>query len=160
MSNWGIKNGRPSLIIFFVILGTSFWILYDATKIGARKGLVKGIGDMGPWGWFFSNLLLFIIAFPIYLYYRKKIKAAVIGASQKMGDLTDADLTKIYIFEGKFIQNNSFHPISPKDGEYAGGIGTLDDWIMDNDGHWKSKGIKTLRVRDMKTGRVLYERDL
>ena len=123
-------------------------------KNWCQKGTRKRDWRHGALGLVFFQLASF------YYCFSNLLKSAVIGASQKMGDLTDADLTKIYIFEGKFIQNNSFHPISPKDGEYAGGIGTLDDWIMDNDGHWKSKGIKTLRVRDMKTGRVLYERDL
>lgn len=63
--------------IFLIILGTSIWVLYDTKKIGVRKGLVKGIGNMGPWGWFFSTLGLFFISFPVYLYYRDKFKIAV-----------------------------------------------------------------------------------
>jgi len=61
-------------IILLVILGTSIWVFFDARAIGVKKGLVKGLGDMGPWGWFFVTLLLWIIGFPAYLAMRGKYK--------------------------------------------------------------------------------------
>lgn len=56
------------------VLGTSIWVLFDAKTIGVRKGLVKGFFDMGPWGWFFSCLIFWIIAFPIYVAKRGEFK--------------------------------------------------------------------------------------
>ena len=56
------------------ILGTSIWVLFDAKTIGVRKGLVKGFFDMGRWGWFFSCLMVWIIAFPIYVAKRGEFK--------------------------------------------------------------------------------------
>jgi hypothetical protein len=49
------------------MIGTSIWVLFDAKSIGVQKGQMKGIGNMGPWGWFFCSLLLWIVAFPVYL---------------------------------------------------------------------------------------------
>jgi len=59
-----------------VILGTSIWVYFDARALGVRKGLVTGLGNMGPWSWFFVCLLLWIIGFPAYLAMRGKYKAA------------------------------------------------------------------------------------
>ena len=61
-------------IILLVILGTSIWVFFDARAIGVKKGLIKGMVDMGPWGWFFVTLLLWIIGFPAYLAMRGKYK--------------------------------------------------------------------------------------
>lgn len=62
------------VIIMLVILGTSIWVFFDARAIGVRKGQVKGLANMGPWGWFFVCLLLWIIGFPAYLATRGKFK--------------------------------------------------------------------------------------
>jgi hypothetical protein len=61
-------------IILLVILGTSIWVFFDARAIGVKKGLVKGVVVMGPWGWFFVTLFLWIIGFPAYLAMRGKYK--------------------------------------------------------------------------------------
>jgi hypothetical protein len=61
-------------IILLVILGTSIWVLFDARAIGVKKGMVKGLANMGPWGWFFVTLFLWIVGFPAYLAMRGKYK--------------------------------------------------------------------------------------
>lgn len=61
-------------IIMLVIFGTSIWVFFDARSIGVKKGQVKGLVDMGPLGWFFVTLLLWIIGFPAYLATRNKYK--------------------------------------------------------------------------------------
>ncbi|WP_036221231.1 FxLYD domain-containing protein [Mesoaciditoga lauensis] len=61
-------------LLGLLVLGTSIWVLVDAKTIGVRKGLVKGFFDIGPWGWFFSCLLIWIIAFPIYIAKRGEFK--------------------------------------------------------------------------------------
>lgn len=63
-------------LMWLIFLGTSIWVWVDASDIGAKKGLVKGIFDMGPLAWFLCCLLVWIIAFPIYLAKRGTIKAA------------------------------------------------------------------------------------
>ena len=62
--------------MIYLILLSSLWVLYDAHKIGARKGLIKGIADIGPVAWFVVCLFLWIIGFPMYLIKRSEIKAA------------------------------------------------------------------------------------
>jgi hypothetical protein len=52
---------------WIILLGSAGWVLYDAKKIGVKKGLISGLGNMGPWAWFFATLFLWIIAFPMYL---------------------------------------------------------------------------------------------
>ena len=63
-------------IFLLIVVGTSIWVVFDAKSIGVKKGQVKGIFDMGPWGWFFVCLFLWIIGFPAYLAMRGKYKAA------------------------------------------------------------------------------------
>lgn len=65
------------LMIMLVVVGTSIWVLIDSTSIGAKKGLLKGVCDMGPGGWFISSLALWIIGFPMYLSNRQRIIDAV-----------------------------------------------------------------------------------
>jgi hypothetical protein len=61
-------------IILLAVLGTSIWVFFDARAIGVKKGMVKGLVDMGTWGWFFVCLLLWIVGFPAYLAMRGKYK--------------------------------------------------------------------------------------
>ena len=61
-------------IVKLVMLGTSIWVFFDAKKIGIKRGQVKGLAGMGPWGWFLSCILLWIIAFPFYLAKRSYLK--------------------------------------------------------------------------------------
>lgn len=63
-------------IVILVVIGTSIWVLCDAISIGVKKGQVKGFGDMGPVGWFFACLLLWIVGFPLYLAKRSEFKIA------------------------------------------------------------------------------------
>lgn len=62
--------------VFLLVIGTSIWVLIDAKAIGVRKGQISGLGNMGPWGWFFGCLLLWIIGFPLYLAKRNEFKRA------------------------------------------------------------------------------------
>jgi hypothetical protein len=68
-------------VVLLVVIGTSIWVAIDASHIGARRGLIKGSGNMGPAGWFLCCLLLWIIGFPVYLAKRSEIKAAAQAAS-------------------------------------------------------------------------------
>ncbi len=62
--------------VFLVVVATSIWVFVDAKSIGVKKGQISGIADMGPWGWFWVCLLLWIIGFPFYLAKRSEYKAA------------------------------------------------------------------------------------
>jgi hypothetical protein len=61
-------------IVWLIVIITSIWVLIDAKKIGVKKGQIKGLADIGPWGWFFVCLLLWIIGFPFYLLKRGELK--------------------------------------------------------------------------------------
>jgi uncharacterized membrane protein len=63
-------------LVFLTVIGTSLWVLFDSVSIGVKKGGIKGFFDMGPAGWFFSCLLLWIVAFPVYLAKRSEYKQA------------------------------------------------------------------------------------
>jgi hypothetical protein len=65
------------LIILLVVVGTSIWVVADASHIGVRKGLVTGVCDMGPAGWVIACLLLWIVAFPMYLAKRAAFVEAI-----------------------------------------------------------------------------------
>jgi hypothetical protein len=62
-----------TLFLIFVI-GSSVWVYFDAKSIGIKKGQVTGLANMGPVGWFFVTLLLWIVGFPAYLAMRGKFK--------------------------------------------------------------------------------------
>ena len=62
---------------FLFLIVCSLWVLIDARAIGVRPGLVKGLGNMGPGSWSVLTFMIWIIAFPCYLYYRPKFKRAV-----------------------------------------------------------------------------------
>ena len=63
--------------ILILIVATSIWVLVDAKTIGVKKGLVKGIADMGSATWFVACLLIWIIAFPLYLAKRGEFKRLI-----------------------------------------------------------------------------------
>jgi hypothetical protein len=63
-----------SYLLWVVVIGTSIWVYFDAKAIGVKKGQVKGIADMGAWGWLLACFLLWIVAFPLYLGNREKFK--------------------------------------------------------------------------------------
>jgi hypothetical protein len=61
-------------IVLIIVLATSIWVLVDAKTIGVKKGQISGVANMGPGGWFFVCLLLWIVGFPFYLAKRGEFK--------------------------------------------------------------------------------------
>ena len=74
------------LVSLVIVVLSSFWVLIDSIQLGARKGLLgEGLLDMGPAGWFFVCLGMWIIGFPAYLIKRSDIKAASLRALEGDG---------------------------------------------------------------------------
>jgi hypothetical protein len=67
-------NALIWIVIWIVVIASSSWVLVDARSIGVQKGQIRGIANMGPVGWFFACLLLWIIGFPMYLAKRPEYK--------------------------------------------------------------------------------------
>jgi hypothetical protein len=65
------------MLIVLLFWISAIWVFFDAKSIGVKKGLITGLGNMGPVGWFFVTLLLWIVGFPMYLYYRGDFKKAL-----------------------------------------------------------------------------------
>lgn len=61
-------------IFWVIVIATSIWVLVDAKTIGVKKGQIQGMGNLGPLGWFFGCLLLWIVCFPFYLAKRGEFK--------------------------------------------------------------------------------------
>lgn len=72
-------------VIILVWIVTSVWVGFDAKSIGARKGLLTGIADMGPLGWFGATLIVWVIGFPLYLANRSRIKEAALRRPIRRG---------------------------------------------------------------------------
>jgi tetratricopeptide (TPR) repeat protein len=98
-------------------IGISLWVLYDAKQIGVRKGLIKGLGNMGPWGWYIACLLLWIVVLPFYLYKRNEfIKInlltpkdieAIEANDQKTESLSVTQKRRVITTEQKNIYKNA-----------------------------------------------------
>jgi hypothetical protein len=69
-------------LFWIIVITTSVWVLIDAKTIGVKKGQIQGMGNLGPWGWFFACLLLWIIGFPFYLAKRSEFKRINSGLSE------------------------------------------------------------------------------
>ena len=53
---------------YLVVIGTTIWVAFDTKKIGVKAGrLGGGFFDVGRWTWVFACLILWIVAFPVYL---------------------------------------------------------------------------------------------
>lgn len=70
---------------WLIVVGTSIWAGIDSARLGARRGLVPGFWNLGPAGWFFGCLLLWIVGFPGYLFNRGRIKEAAERAASGSG---------------------------------------------------------------------------
>ena len=60
--------------MWLLVIGSSIWVFFDANTIGVKKGQVSGIADMSPVGWLAGCLLLWIVAFPLYLSKRSEFQ--------------------------------------------------------------------------------------
>ena len=81
-----------AILMLFVVIGTSIWVLIDAKSIGVKKGQIKGIADMSPLGWFFVVLGLWIVGFPAYLLKREEYKR-LNGLAQSNADVAGPGMT-------------------------------------------------------------------
>lgn len=70
-------------IMGLVVLASAIWMAVDSSQLGYDKRDIRGIAAMGPAGWFFCGLLLWIVAFPLYLVKRGELKAA--GEMRRQG---------------------------------------------------------------------------
>ena len=65
-------------LVFLIVLGTAIWVLVDAKSLGfGTRQFDSGKVESGPWVWFLGCLLLWIVAFPMYLVKRGKYKRLV-----------------------------------------------------------------------------------
>lgn len=62
-------------LLWLVVMASSIWMGVDAAKLGYDQREVPGF-SMSPVGWFFVGLLLWFIAFPLYLTKRTELKAS------------------------------------------------------------------------------------
>ncbi len=76
-------------IVVLVVVVSSVWVFMDARAIGAGKDNSTGFLSMGPTGWAFSCLLLWIVSFPLYLMQRSKIKNVSQGGLQTVEDIKE-----------------------------------------------------------------------
>ncbi len=91
------------MLIFLLVIGTSVWVLFDAKALGVKKGQISGIANMGPTAWFFGCLLLWIVAFPLYLTKRDDFKRANGQDAGKGRIKTQAGWVVVLIVIGIFI---------------------------------------------------------
>ena len=91
--------------IWLVIIATSIWVVVDAKSIGVKSGQIKGLGNMGPWGWFFACLLFWILGFPFYLAKRGEFKRINSAPPLAMASNHSTGMMKKCPFCAEDIQN-------------------------------------------------------
>ena len=76
-----MENAAGAGIVTLLIVGaallvfvTSIWVFIDATNIGVKAEQIPGVAGMGPGGWLFACLGIWIVAFPYYLSVRDEYK--------------------------------------------------------------------------------------
>ncbi len=69
------------MLTILIVIGTSIAVLLDAKKIGLRSKMLPGVLGSGPWGWFLGSLFVWIIVFPLYLFYARPRYAKAISAT-------------------------------------------------------------------------------
>lgn len=62
-------------LLWLVVMASSIWMGVDSAKLGYDQREVPGF-SMSPAGWFFVGLLLWFVAFPLYLTKRTELKAS------------------------------------------------------------------------------------
>jgi hypothetical protein len=63
--------------LMLIIVGVSaIFVFFDAKRIGTRRDLVRGRGNLSPGGWAIATLGLWIVALPTYLIYRPRLVGA------------------------------------------------------------------------------------
>lgn len=72
------------MILFFIVIASAVWMCVDSYQLGYKKEDVKGLAAIGPLGWLFSGLLLWIVAFPLYLLKRHELKEAGAQRAQQL----------------------------------------------------------------------------
>lgn len=65
-----------NLVIACAMVGSALWMFFESRSFGYDKRQVAGTAAIGPVGWLVFGLLLWIVAFPLYLASRGKLREA------------------------------------------------------------------------------------
>ncbi|MBV9865205.1 MAG: hypothetical protein JO316_07625 [Abitibacteriaceae bacterium] len=49
-----------------ILLGSAIWVIFDASRLGARHGQLRGFFDLSPWQWGFCCFMFSPVFFPAY----------------------------------------------------------------------------------------------
>jgi len=104
-----LANKNLGLVVSLVVLGSAVLMAIDASRIGfgSKPNPKTGKTEEGPTAWFLSALLLWLFAYPIYMFRRNRYGFAshawvcLIGAlvfaalTIRMGIFVDSELTRI-----------------------------------------------------------------
>ena len=63
-------------LVVLIVLGSTLWMYLDSRKLRYDKRDITGLAAMSPAGWLVAGLFLWILAFPLYLASRGKLRAA------------------------------------------------------------------------------------
>jgi hypothetical protein len=63
-------------VFWLVVVGTSLWMYFESRSFGYEKKDLSGLAAIGPLGWYLCGMLLWIVALPLYLASRAKLRAA------------------------------------------------------------------------------------
>ena len=74
------------ILIFATVIGSSVWVLIDSSKLRENGKEVSRLAATSPLVWFVCCLLLWIVAFPLYLITRPKLLQAAAPSVEPKSD--------------------------------------------------------------------------
>lgn len=60
--------------IWLLVIVSALLVYFNAGNIGAKKGQLTSLANLGPGGWFLAARLFWIIACPLYMAKRGEFK--------------------------------------------------------------------------------------
>jgi hypothetical protein len=79
------KGVLVGALIGLIVGGSALWMYLESRSFGYEKGDIAGLAALNPAGWFLTGLLLWVVAFPLYLASRAQLRAA---GKQRVAALT------------------------------------------------------------------------
>jgi hypothetical protein len=70
-------------LFWLFVIATTLWMFFESRSFGYDKRDLQGLAAISPWGWFWGGMFFWLVAFPLYLASREKLRAAGLSKAGK-----------------------------------------------------------------------------